>query len=232
MRAPISVVIPTLNSGASLAQCLASLGAGLEAGIIRELIISDGGSTDETQQIADLAGAVLIKGTAGRGAQIARGVAQAEGAWLLVLHADTVLEVGWADAVQAHVVRHSDKAGYFQLRFDVGGLAARIVAGWANLRAKTFGLPYGDQGLLISAGLLSEAGGYPDFPLMEDVALARALKGKLAALPTSAQTSAARYVTEGWVRRGAKNLWLLACYLCGADPETLVQRYQPSGRST
>ena len=231
MRAPLSVIIPTLNAGACLPACLGSLGAGLEAGIIRELVISDGGSSDETCAIADAAGAALIEGGVGRGKQVAQGVDAAQGAWLLVLHADTVLEDGWAGAVQAHMAKGPNRAGYFKLRFDANGVGAWWVACWANLRAAIFGLPYGDQGLLVSAELLQEKGGYPSLPLMEDVALARALRGHLDALPAIARTSAGKYETEGWARRGAKNLWLLLRYFGGADPAKLAQRYRLSGRS-
>ena len=232
MRAPISVVIPTLNAAETLPMCLGSLGEGLEAGIIRELVISDGGSEDATREIAEAAGATLVEGRPGRGGQVARGIVASEGVWLLVLHADTVLARGWASAAQTHMTRGKAKAGHFMLRFDAIGLAARFVSGWANLRAKVFGLPYGDQALLVSAALLAEVGGYPDLPLMEDVALARQLKGKLAAMPAIARTSAEKYETKGWFRQGAKNLWLLARYYCGADPETLAQSYRQSGHSS
>jgi hypothetical protein len=112
------------------------------------------------------------------------------------------------------------------LRFDAGGVAPRLVAGWANLRTRMFGLPYGDQALLVSRRAYHAAGGYPDIPLMEDVALARALKGRIALLPLAVTTSAARFQREGWLRRGARNLWLLARYLCGADPARLAARYR------
>ncbi len=232
MRAPISVIIPTLNAGPGLARTLGSLGAGLEAGLLRELIISDGGSNDETLAIVEAAGAELVQGSVGRGVQIARGIAAAEGAWLLVLHADTVLDGDWADAAHAHIAGDQAKAGYFRLRFDTGAFAAWVVAGWANLRSRLLGLPYGDQGILVSAQLLADVGGYPPLPLMEDVALARALRGRLVAVPVNARTSAAKYVREGWLRRGAKNLWLLVRYFCGADPAQLARRYQQSDRSS
>ena len=173
MRAPISVVIPTLNAGESLPGCLAALGEGLQAGLIRELIVSDGGSDDATLEISEAAGAVLIEGMPSRGGQLRRGAGAAQGAWFLFLHADSWLAPGWSEAALAHM--ESDKAGYFRLRFDRGGLPGRVVAGWANLRSRLFGLPFGDQGLLIPRDLYDALGGYPDIPLMEDVALARAL---------------------------------------------------------
>lgn len=221
MPAPISIVIPTLNAGQSLQGCLAALMEGLEAGLITQLIISDGGSTDETKALADAWGADIVDGPASRGGQLQRGCHAARGDWMLVLHADTVLAPGWTQAVAAHLPRQ--KAGYFRLAFDRGG---RGVALWANLRARLFGLPYGDQGLLIPATLYTHVGGYRDMPLMEDVAIVRALRGHLVALDAVAVTSAAKYHKSGWVRRGARNLWTLARYFAGVDVSILAREYR------
>lgn len=226
MRAPISVVIPTLNAAPALPACLASLAEGLDAGLIRELVISDGGSSDGTQRMAQAAGADLLDGPPGRGGQLRRGAEASKGAWLLVLHADTRLAPGWSDAVLAHIKSRPDLAGHFALAFDAPGLAPKLVAGWANLRSRWFGLPYGDQCALIPRALYAEIGGYQDIPLMEDVALARALRGRLRPLPVTATTSAARYQAEGWLRRGTRNLWTLARYAAGVDPKRLAASYQ------
>ncbi|MEX0369753.1 MAG: glycosyltransferase, partial [Tateyamaria sp.] len=166
MPAPISVIIPTLNAERDLGPCLTALMEGLDAGLISELIVSDGGSTDGTRTLADAWGANIVTGPASRGGQLRRGCDAARGEWLLVLHADTVLSPGWTDAVVAHLGKRN--AAYFCLSFDQGG---RFVAAWANIRARLFRLPYGDQGLLVRRGAYVAAGGYPDIPLMEDVAL-------------------------------------------------------------
>ncbi|WP_300548275.1 TIGR04283 family arsenosugar biosynthesis glycosyltransferase [Roseovarius sp.] len=226
MRAVLSVVIPTLNADAALPACLAALIEGLEAGLIRELIISDGGSGDGTLRMADEAGAVIVQGAPSRGGQLRRGAHVASGEWLLFLHADTVLPVGWAGAVRDQIVRGGP--AYFRLGFDATGLMPMLVAGWANLRSRLFGLPYGDQGLLISRADYDAAGGYRDIALMEDVAMARALKGRLAALPLRVCTSAARYQADGWFLRGMRNLALLARYFAGGDPARLAARYRAS----
>ncbi|SEQ36243.1 TIGR04283 family arsenosugar biosynthesis glycosyltransferase [Thalassobius taeanensis] len=224
MRAALSVIIPTLNAAPGLPSCLAALMEGLEAGLIRELIISDGGSTDATLQIAEEVGAQIITGPPSRGGQIKRGIAAAQGDWLLVLHADTLLSPGWSKLALAHL--NSPQAACFRLGFDAAGLAPRMVAGWANLRTRAFGLPYGDQGLLIPRALHDRIGGYRDIALMEDVAIARALRGQITVLPVTARTSAARYAQAGWVRRGCRNLWTLTRFLCGADPDALAQAYR------
>ena len=229
MRAALSVVIPTRNAAVVLPGCLAALMEGLEAGVIREVVITDGGSDDATLQIADAAGAVTVQGAASRGGQLRRGAQVAGGGWLMFLHADTVLPAGWAGAVSAQMVQGAPAA--FQLGFDATWVMPRLVAGWANLRSRVFGLPYGDQALLISRADYEAVGGFADIPLMEDVAMARALKGRIALLPLAVRTSAAKYQRDGWLRRGARNLWILMRYLCGADPVQLVQAYRRGARN-
>jgi len=223
-RAPLSIVIPTLNAEAGLPACLASLTEGLSEGLIRELIVSDGGSTDATPRIAEQAGAAWITGPASRGGQLRRGCQAAQGTWLLVLHADTQLDAGWTqDAIALIESGHS--AGYFRLGFRADGLPPNIVAAWANIRARLFRLPYGDQGLLIHRDAYERAGGYQAIPLMEDVALVRALSEKPKQLPTRARTSADKYQRQGWTRRGTLNIFMLLRYLAGADPHKLAREY-------
>ncbi|GAA6208413.1 TIGR04283 family arsenosugar biosynthesis glycosyltransferase [Cognatishimia sp. WU-CL00825] len=224
MRAPLSIVIPTLDAEEDLAATLMALMEGLSAGLIREVIVSDGGSQDRTLKIADEAGAVVVSGAASRGGQLRRGAEAAKADWVMFLHADTNLAPGWSAAVEAHLP--SDKAGYCRLQFADGGWQGRWVARWANLRSALFGLPYGDQALVLSKELYQSTGGYRDMPLMEDVAMARALKGRLVALPIVATTSAARYQHGGWLRRGSRNLWTLARYFMGVSPERLAQSYR------
>lgn len=223
MRARLSVVIPTLNAGESLPDCLLRLMPGIEAALIRELILSDGGSTDATLQIADDAGAEIVTGPPSRGGQLRRGVAKATGEWLLILHADSLLPETWPALVEAQMERH--RPAHFRLRFDARGLAPALVAAWANTRARLFRLPYGDQGLLISRADYDAVGGFHDIPLMEDVAMARALSRRLDALPGAITTSAAKYQRDGWLTRGARNLSLLTRYLLGADPDQLARKY-------
>lgn len=225
MRARVSVIIPTLNAEEALKSSLPALMEGVERGVIREVIVSDGGSDDGTCGIAHGVGAELVHGAASRGGQLRRAADVAKGEWLLVLHADSVLAAGWSEAVTAHMTTPEAGPAYFKLRFDEQSLPAWITAGWANLRSRLFGLPYGDQGLLISRRDYGAAGGYPDIPLMEDVALVRALP-TLRRLDGTITTSAARYRRGGWLRRGARNLWTLARYFMGVSPARLAEQYQ------
>ncbi|MEM7742762.1 MAG: TIGR04283 family arsenosugar biosynthesis glycosyltransferase [Pseudomonadota bacterium] len=223
--APVSVIIPTLNAADTLGPCLGALGEAVMDGVIRELILVDGGSEDAIEAVADDVGAVFLKAPRGRGSQLAAGARIAQGSWLLFLHADSVLGVGWAAAIRAHMQQTPDRAGYFRVRFQSEAQMARITAGWANLRARVFGLPYGDQGLLISRTAYDAIGGFPEIPLMEDVALVRRLPRRPRAIPVVIETSAERFERNGWIARGAGNLWRLVRYLLGASPERLAQRY-------
>ena len=226
MTAPISVIIPTLNAAHVLPKTADALLAGVTEGLIRELVISDGGSDDDTALVARELGARLIEGAPGRGGQLARGAAVAKGAWLLLLHADTHLSEDWTMEARRHIETHPGNAGWFRLRFRARGAAPRIVERGANLRARLLGLPYGDQGLLVSRRTLADVGGIPDIPLMEDVVLARRLRGRLHPLRADALTSAARYQADGWIARVAWNLGTLARFALGASPERLARHYE------
>ncbi len=224
MPAPLSVIIPTLNVADTIAPSLMALAEGISDGLLAEVIFADGGSTDGTEKIAEEVGARFLPCPSGRGSQMAAGAAEARGGWLLFLHADSVLQEGWQKAIERHLTDR-DRAGYFRLRFDDDSLAASIVASWANFRSR-FGLPYGDQGLLIRGGLYRKIGGHPDIPLMEDVAIAKALKGRLRALNADVVTSAEKYRQQGWWARSWKNFKLLTRYKMGADPVKLAAEYR------
>lgn len=226
MPAPISVIIPAFKSAEDLPACLSHLFPGLEAGLIREVIVSGVPSNDATRDIAEAAGAIWVEGEKGRGTQLKLGAEVARGEWLLFLHVDTWLDPAWCGAAKAHIASEEEKAGAFQLAFRSTLWRARWVAGLANLRSRLLGMPYGDQGLLISRTLYDRIGGYHAVPLMEDVSIARRIgRGRLAILPAIARTSGARQEADGWLKRSFQNIWLVARYFCGTDPQALAKAY-------
>lgn len=215
----IAVIIPTSNAAATLPATLAALEPGQN--LISEIIISDAGSTDGTQALAP---GKLITGPPSRGGQIRAGSAASSAEYLLILHADSILPPNWPHIFQA-ALKNPSNAYYFRLRFASNAKAARILEQIAALRCAVLRLPYGDQALLISRNLLDEIGGYPDLPLMEDVALAWKLKFLLRPLPAHILTSAAKYQRDGWLRRPFKNFCLLTLYFAGVAPEKLQKLY-------
>ncbi len=228
--APLTVVIPTLNAEVPLAATVASLGKHPGDSLLADVIVSDGGSTDATLAVAAGLGAQVLEGSAGRGAQLRRGMDAVQTDWALVLHADTRLSDRWRVAADRHMQKGTEKAGYFRLSFDVNGLAPTLISQGANLRSRLFALPYGDQGLLISRALYQRIGGYRDLPIMEDVDIARRLGRRLAPLDATVETSAARYCQNGWFRQSSGNLVRLSRFLMGADPEKLASGYTPPKR--
>ena len=227
MPAPISIVIPAKDAANDLPGCLAALFAGVEAGLVREVIISAVPSNDtKMRSIADDAGAVWIEGSEGRGTQLKRGAEAARGDWLLFVHVDTWLSTDWPEAARKHIAAAPDKAGAFKLAFRSTSRRARIVEALTNWRARTFGLPYGDQGLLISRAFYDELGGFDAVPLMEDVIIARKIgKARFAELPAHAATSGEKQARDGWFGRSLRNLWLLFRFSRGATPEQLAKAY-------
>lgn len=193
-------------------------------GLIHELIISDGGS-EGVAEIAEEIGAKFVVGEASRGQQLHQGAMLAQGDWLMFLHSDTQLASHWSEIVCRHI-QTSDAAAYFRLKFSASGFGPLWVAAWANCRSRWFDLPYGDQGLLISKKLYHQMGGYRAISIMEDVTMARQLKGRLKMLDCEAITDPIRYVEDGWFNRGSRNLILLLRFLSGTPPQSLALNYQ------
>ena len=172
----ISVVVPTNNSERLLPRCFDSLIAGAVRGVVREVIVSDAGSTDSTLAIADAAGAHVVRACNNRSEQMIKAAATAKSDWLLFLHPQTALEAGWeaeAESFLGQAVMERPRAGVFRFALEDFGGEARRAEAKANLRAALFGLPYGDQGLLIPKRLYLKLGGYRALTDVEDADLVR-----------------------------------------------------------
>jgi rSAM/selenodomain-associated transferase 2 len=225
----ISVVIPTLNAESSLATTLTALVPAAVEGLVREVLIVDGGSRDRTADIAEQSGAELITAPTGRGSQLACGARQARFPWLLFLHADTVLEPGWEREAAAFMNRidvgtRPLAAAVFRFALDDVGLRPRLLEKAVAMRCALFRLPYGDQGLLMPKRLYDEIGGFRPLPLMEDVDLVRRLaRGRIVLMRSRAVTSAERYRREGYLRRSLRNALCLVLYYLRV-PTDVIQR--------
>ncbi len=229
----ISAVIPTLNAQESLSETLTALVPAFVEGLIREVIIADGGSTDRTLSVADQAGASVVTTAPGRGAQLKAGAAHARFPWLLFLHADTILEPGWEREASHFIERVDDgrikpSAACFRFALDDVGAKPRTIELGVAARTALFKLPYGDQGMLIPRTLYNEVGGYSELPIMEDVEfMGRLGRARLTRLRARAITSAARYRDDGYVRRTMRNQACLMMYTLRVPPAKIAAVYAP-----
>lgn len=224
----VSIVIPTLNAAPGLAATLRALEEGRRSGLVGEVAVVDGGSRDATMEAARRGGASVLESSPGRGQQLAAGAAETKGAWLLFLHADTVLSQDWTQAVRDFIELpgNEDRAAVFRLALDDGDPRARRIERLAHWRGRVLGLPYGDQGLLISRRFYEALGGFRPLPLMEDVDFVRRIgRGNLVEMDAIALTSAARYRAGGWWLRPLRNLAILSLYFLGVSPDTLKRLY-------
>lgn len=225
----ISVVIPTLNAEQGLAATLTALVPAAVEGLVREVIVVDGGSTDRTLKIAETSGAEIVRASEGRGMQLAAGAEHARFPWLLFLHADTVLDVGWEREASAFIERvdigqREPAAAVFGFALDDLGILPRVVEAGVAVRSSLLRLPYGDQGLLIPAPLYRQIGGYKPLPIMEDVDIVRRLgRSRTILLRSRAVTSATRYRRDGYMLRVLRNWSCLTLYYLRV-PAAVIQR--------
>lgn len=218
-------MIPVLNAARTLAPLVGELGA---ATIVKQVIVVDGGSCDETASVARDSGAIVIEAARGRGIQLAAGAAAASADWLFFLHADCRLEPGWEAAMGAFLgaPEATGRAGYFDLALDDAASAARRLERIVAWRCRVLALPYGDQGLLIARSLYDTVGGFAPLPVMEDFDLVRRLgRRRLARIGGRCLASARRYRQGGYWRRPLRNLFCLSLYLAGMPPERIARFY-------
>ena len=182
MPAPLSVVIPTRDSAAALAGLLPDLIEGLAAGLIREVVISDGGSGDDIAALAENTGALFLTGPAGRDAQIERGCAAARGDWLLVLDPASRLPEGWTGVIR-QAMEQPARACVFRIGYRAAGLGQRCRARLINLRTRLQRHAHGDQALLVSRVLAQETGA--SVGAAGKKTLRCALTGRVFALPAT-----------------------------------------------
>ncbi|MFI5015586.1 MAG: TIGR04283 family arsenosugar biosynthesis glycosyltransferase [Hyphomicrobiales bacterium] len=221
----ISIVMPVLDEGADIVSALSALAPLRASGV--EVVVADGGSADDTVAKARPLADLVITAPRGRAAQMNAGARQARGEVLVFLHADTRLPEN-ADRV---ILDALERSGRIWGRFDVS-LAGRpfmlhIVAFMMNLRSRLTGIATGDQAIFMRADAFRRVGAYPDIPLMEDIAISKALKrlGQPVAIAKRATASGRRFEAKG-VWRLIFLMWRLRlAYWLGADPKNLARRY-------
>ncbi len=220
----LAAVVPVLDEEDNLRRLLPSLGA--EADLV---VVSDGGSRDGGAAVATGAGARWVSGPPGRGPQLNRGAAAAGDVdVLLFLHADTRLAPGAGERVRAAVAAGA-VGGAFRLRFDDPRPLLRLGGRLVDLRTRWTRLPLGDQAQFVRRDVFAALGGFPDWPILEDLDLARRLKrsGRTALLDPPVTTAARRYLRQGILRTVARNWLIWGLFALGVPPRRLARLYPP-----
>lgn len=220
----VSVLVPALNEADTIGPCLRRLSHDFPG---CELVVVDGGSTDDTAATAQsLARVVLARG--GRGPQLRAAARAASGDVLWVHHVDTVLEPAAQRQLQQALRDPGVVGGGFTLCFDRRSAALDALARASNARARRLGWIFGDQAMFVRRAALEAVGGFPDLPLMEDLEVSRRLRriGRLVLLPATCTASARRFDENGTWPMVAFMQYLKLRHLLGADPAETSRRYQ------
>jgi rSAM/selenodomain-associated transferase 2 len=219
----ISVVIPALNEERTIA---ASLRALMRLAP-HEIIVVDGGSDDRTAEICASFGVRVLESDRGRARQMNFGARHASGEALLFLHADSRLPQTALADIAAALCDPRCLGGRFDVELEGSHPMLKIIAALINARSRATRVGTGDQAIFVRRPVFERLGGYPDIPLMEDIALCRALKrlGAVACLRSRVVTSARRWESDG-VWRTILRMWVLKLlYLAGVPPARLKQFY-------
>jgi len=172
----LSVIVPTLNDERHLPRCFDALISATVRGVVKEVIVADGGSADGTLMIADAAGAKVVRTEANKSSRLTAAAGSAKCDWLLFLYPETALETGWeleAESFIERAIPERPRAAVFRFAIDDFGATARRREFTNAIRSRLFALPYGDQGLLISRHLYRRLEGHRILPHLEDADLIR-----------------------------------------------------------
>lgn len=227
-RPSFSVVIPVFGEAAGI-DALIDHARVVGYGQDVELVVVDGDPAASTLAALTRDGVTTLTSPPGRARQLNAGARAASGRDLLFLHADTRLPAGAFQAAGA-ALDGGAALGAFSLAIRSTNPWLAAVATGATWRSRLFSLPFGDQAFFIRREIFDALGGFPDIPIMEDVALVRAVSragGRIAVLPGRVTTSARRWEAEGVVRTTARNLCLQLLYGLGVSPARLARHYPP-----
>lgn len=218
-----SVIIPTLNESLALRDALKELLSCIKDGSQVEIIVCDGGSQDDTLQLARQFPVVTYNTQAGRAMQMNEGAKHASGDWLLFLHADTHLPVNWMQLID-----ECDAGwGRFDVRLSGRHWLFRVIEKAMNLRSCKTAVATGDQALFFGRDFFNQLGGFPNIPLMEDIAISKKARNLQppACIEQPVITSSRRWEKNGIIRTIVLMWFLRLAYWVGIKPDTLYRLY-------
>lgn len=228
MTSRFSIILPVLNETALINPMMDHLES-LEGSENCEFIVVDGTPDGGTIKAVTRQGVQCVKSPQGRASQMNTGAAMAMGEILIFLHADTRLPRQALELINQAMTRQALIGGAFDLHIDTERLILKIIARIASLRSRLTRIPYGDQAIFIRRDYFHQMGGYPEIPLMEDVALMRRIKragGRIGFIPEPVITSARRWEQEGILYTTLRNWLLLSAYTLGVAPDKLAKYYK------
>jgi rSAM/selenodomain-associated transferase 2 len=220
----VSIIVPVLNEASGIAEFLESLASVRSEAV--EIILVDGGSTDQTAALAAPRVDRVLHAAKGRAGQMNAGAAVASGSVFLFLHADTQLPASALEAID-RVTKQGSAWGRFDVTIEGRSHWLKLVASMMNWRSRLTGIATGDQAIFITRVAFNAVGGFPQIALMEDIALSKLLKklARPACLPQRVVTSGRRWGRYG-VWRTILLMWRLRlAYFFGADPNQLARQY-------
>ena len=222
----ISIIVPTLNEADGIVATLERLKPFRQDG--HEVIVVDGGSTDDTVKLATSRADKVITSSPGRALQMNVGANQASGNVLWFLHADTLIPDNAMQLILDTLENKKSQWGRFDIRLSGKKLLLRLVESFMNLRSRITGIATGDQGIFVRRELFESVGGFAPIPLMEDLDISKRLK-KLSppcCLNVKLITSSRRWEENG-VMRTILLMWRLRlAYTFGVSPEKLARNYK------
>jgi len=221
----ISIIIPVLNEENILHKTLSSIDLDNDS----ELIIVDGGSLDNTIEIARKFTNIVIQSKKGRGTQLSIGAQNATGDILFFLHADCIPPKNFLNIIRETLSTTKNIAGAFMLCIDSNGLIFRIIEWVVLVRTRITKIPYGDQGLFMTKTTYDKIGGFNDLPLMEDIDIAQRLNrhGRIIFLSEKMTASPRRWLKEGIIYTTIRD-WMIALMftIFNINPKILQRLYK------
>lgn len=220
-----SIIVPVLNEAENITLALQALRSYRQQG--HEIIVVDGGSNDNTPELATDLCDQLIHSPPGRARQMNAGAEQAKGDVLLFLHVDTTLPENALHHLSTAIIKSDKVWGRFDVNLSGQHWLLRLVAIMMNLRSRLTGIATGDQCMFVRRDAFNRVHGFPDIVLMEDITLSRSLLtvSRPLCLPLKVTTSSRRWEQKGIIRTIVLMWYLRLAYFCGKQPKSLARRY-------